>query len=263
MQIQSTYKPSALQFSPSQIFFDKQKALLKNFGFFSASSIDLYIKYSFQLVEEQYFIKWWEILAYNMDHEIQEQWMVYQLWILTPLQVAISARSIDLKDPSFRFKDSIFAYFRNFPLWQWGGFIFFVCLLWFAWKFWQVLLIINIIWLVLMCFYSIIKTIQYFITLFKKNTKTYKGISINYTHEEDLCILTDDLIHFLPTLQEYHIDKIAYTGNCFYFYQTLKKKGKNLFSKEIPLTDQEKSELTQKTLWYLQHSSFLPLVTKS
>ena len=31
MQIQSTYKPSALQFSPSQIFFDKQKAI--NLGY--------------------------------------------------------------------------------------------------------------------------------------------------------------------------------------------------------------------------------------
>ena len=150
MPITSGYKPSPLQFSPSQVFFNQQKELLKSFGFFPTTSIDLYVKYSFQLVEETYFIKGGEVISYDMDHEEQGHAMVYQVGLLNPLQVVSNSWSMDLKDATDRIKNGIFSYIKNFPFWQWGGFLFFVCLLGLAGKFGEVLLWINVIGIVLM-----------------------------------------------------------------------------------------------------------------
>ena len=263
MPITSGYKPSRLQFSPSQVFFDQQKELLKSFGFFPTTSIDLYVKYSFQLVEETYFIKGGEVISYDMDHEEQGHAMVYQVGLLNPLQVVSNSWSMDLKDATDRIKNGIFSYIKNFPFWQWGGFLFFVCLLGLAGKFGEVLLWINVIGIVLMLLFSMWRTGQYLFSFFKKSSKTYKGFSINYVQESDLGMLTDNLIAFFPELSGVYIEKIAYTGNCFYFYQTIHKDSKTFLKKDKPLTEDEKAELTQKTLNFLQTSPFLSLVTQA
>ncbi|MBQ7074482.1 hypothetical protein IJM86_05570 [bacterium] len=76
-------------------------------------------------------------------------------------------------------------------------------------------------------------------------------------------MLTDNLIAFFPELSGVYIEKIAYTGNCFYFYQTIHKDSKTFLKKDKPLTEDEKAELTQKTLQFLQTSPFLSLVTQA
>jgi hypothetical protein len=68
-----------LQFSPSQLFFDQQKSLLQKIGFFPPSTIDLHITYSFQLVEEQYFVQGAEIVGFNTNHDPSEQAIIYKL----------------------------------------------------------------------------------------------------------------------------------------------------------------------------------------
>lgn len=264
MQILSTYKPSPLQFVPSQIFFNQQKNLLKTFWFFPPTIIDLYVKYSFQLVEETYFIKWWECIAYDMDHNIQSQAMVYQVGLLSPKQMISGSWSLDLKDNTYRMKDGILSYIKNFPLRQWAWFVFLVCLLGLAGKFWEVLLYINIIGIGLMFLFSIWKTVQYLFGFWQKKntTTTYKGFSVKYTQESDLQILSDELLNFLPNFAQCYIEKIAYTWNCFYFYQTLHKKSDNILSKDQELTDKEKAELTQRTIIFLQTSPFLSFVSQ-
>ena len=61
MQMYSSYRPAPLQFSPSKVFFDGQVPLLQRLGFLSPTNIDVYVKYSFQMVEDTYFIQGAEI----------------------------------------------------------------------------------------------------------------------------------------------------------------------------------------------------------
>jgi len=55
-----------------------------------------------------------------MDHNIQSQAMVYQVGLLSPKQMISGSWSLDLKDNTYRMKDGILSYIKNFPLRQWA-----------------------------------------------------------------------------------------------------------------------------------------------
>ena len=57
VEILSSYKPSTLEFSSSKLFFQHQNKLLQEIEFISPISIDVHFKYTFQEVQQNYFIE--------------------------------------------------------------------------------------------------------------------------------------------------------------------------------------------------------------
>ena len=53
----NSYTPSPLEFSSSKLFFQHQNKLLQNIGFISPMSIDVHFKYTFQEIQQNYFIE--------------------------------------------------------------------------------------------------------------------------------------------------------------------------------------------------------------
>ena len=56
-EINETYIPKTIQFSPSKLFFQHQKDMLQKMGFVSTMSIDIHFKYTFQEVQPNYFFE--------------------------------------------------------------------------------------------------------------------------------------------------------------------------------------------------------------
>lgn len=268
MQIISSYRPMPLQFSPSQLFFNQQKFLLQKLGFFSPSTIDLHIKYSFQLVEEQYFIQWAEIVGFNTNHVDHEQAIIYKLGLANPKYKDIKSMFVDLEDIKSRIKGSFWGSLRSFPFWQWALFLILIILL--PRSLGSILLYLNVIGIGVILLFSGYKTARFFIDLIKKKNTSYQGLTINYAQQSDTQVLTDEMMEVLLTLKDLKIIKVAYTGNCLYLYQEIKEKEKSassffssLFKGKQELSEAEKAELTQKTLAYIQQPVLLTLLTSA
>jgi hypothetical protein len=116
MQVYSSYRPTPLQFSPSKLFFDGQIPLLQRLGFLSATNIDTYVKYSFQLVEEHYFIQGAELQGFNTNHEITQQGIIYKVSVDKPKYADIYSLAIDLETVSARIQGDIRSTLKGFPL---------------------------------------------------------------------------------------------------------------------------------------------------
>ena len=269
MQIISSYRPMPLQFSPSQLFFDQQKFLLQRLGFFLPSIIDLHITYSFQLVEEQYFVQWAEIIGYNTSHEISEQAIVYKLGLANPKYRDVKSLFMDLEDLKSRLRGSLWSAIRSFPFWQWALFLVLMILL--PKTLSTIFLYLNVAGIAIILFFSAYKTIKYLIDIIrKKNTASFKWLTINYVQQNDTQVLTEEMIEALFALKEMRIIKVAYTGNCLYLYQEVKEKEKsssNFFSSLLKgkkeLSEAEKAVLIQKTLSHIQQPALLTLLAST
>jgi len=256
-----------LQFSPSQLYFEKQTNLLQKIWFFSPLNIDLHVKYSFQIIEEHYFIQGAEIEGFNTEHAVQEEAMVYKIWLANPKFDDIKSLFIDLRDVNARIKGGIWNSVKNFPFRQRGIFLLLMILL--PKTIGSFLLRINLIGIALIFLYTIYKTVKYFLKTFQKNKTSYQGYSVNYAEQQDAVFLTDEMLSALIDVQTMKISKIAYTGNCLYCYQEIRENPENvsemltsLVKKDGVLTEVEKAELVQQTLQYFQTSKFLSLIMK-
>jgi hypothetical protein len=265
MLMKSSYRPSPLQFSSSKIFFDKQLPLLQRLGFLSPTNIDTYIKYSFQFVEEQYFLQGAEIQGFNTNHETTDQGILYKMSVANPKYNDIYSLTIDLETISSRVQGTLRSSLKAFPFLQWGIFLLFILILPKMLR--PVLLYINVIGICIMLAYSVYKTLVFFFHLVKKKNTSYQGFIINYAQHSDTTFLTPEILAALQTLKAYHISKVAYTGNSLYLYQEIEEKPKGisaffstLFQKSHQLTEQEKADLTQRTLQYLSQPFLLALL---
>ena len=256
-----------LQFSPSQLYFEKQTNLLQKIWFFSPLNVDLHVKYSFQLVEKNYFLQGAEIEGFNTEHAVQEEAVIYKIWLANPKYEDIKSLFIDLRDINSRIKGGIWNSVKNFPFRQWG--IFLLLIMFLPKTIGSFLLRMNIIGIAFIFLYTIYKTIKYFVKMFQKNKTSYQGYSVNYAEQQDVVLLNDEMLSALLDVKTMKISKIAYTGNCLYCYQEIRENPENvsemlnsLVKKDGTLTEVEKAELVQQTLHYLQKSEFLSLIMK-
>jgi hypothetical protein len=127
--MKTSYRPSPLQFSSSKIFFDKQLPLLQRLGFLSPTHIDTYIKYSFQLVEEQYFIQGAEMQEFDTNHEVTAQGILYKIGIANPKYRDIYSLTIELETISSRVQGTLWSSLKTFPFLTWGIFLLFILIL--------------------------------------------------------------------------------------------------------------------------------------
>jgi hypothetical protein len=265
MQIYSSYRSSPLQFSPSQLFFDKQIPLLQRLGFLSPANIDTYIKYSFQLVEEHFFIQGAELQGFDTSHEITDQGIIYKIGVDKPKYGDISSLTLELETISSRVQGTLRSSLKSFPFLQWG--IFLLCILILPKTLRSALLYINVIGIAIMLLFSAYKTLTFFFHIVKQKRTSYQGFTVNYAQHSNTTFLNPEIIGALQTLKDFKITKVAYTGNCLYLFQEIEDKPKTssaffstLFSKSHPLTEVEKADLTQRTLQYLQQPSLLALL---
>ena len=254
-----SYTPSSLQFSASKLFFQHQNQILQNIGFVSPMSIDIHFKYTFQEVKEKYFIEWWEFEWITVDHDVQEQWIIYKIWLLHPKFQNIQHLSLDLNNNVL----------NNTSIWPLvGGFLWwmavFALLLWLytKWQFWQVLFWLNMIGgLILFCFLmrKVVKVL--YNKLFKTTRVDYGWFSVNYANQTDALMLSPEIIKILKDLgKDYWITKVCYTWNCIYLLQDVHDHEWNRVSSSSKLySEQEKAALQQKTIDYIHKSDFLSL----
>jgi len=252
---------SNLQFSLSKLYFQHQNELLQKIWFISPMSIDIHFKYTFQEIQDTYFIEWGEFEGLTVDHDVHEQWIIYKIWFMNPKYQNIKYLFFDLNK-------NIFDNPSIWPLiwWIFGWIVVFTLLLrlYSKWQFWHVLFRLNLIWgwiLLWFCAYKIFKV------LYDKYSKTkssdYWWFKINYTNESDTAILTPDVMKILKELwTEYWITKFCYTWNCIYLLQDVHDHEWNRVSSSSKLySEQEKASLQQKTLNYIRESELLSLFT--
>ncbi len=259
----TNYNPSILQFSSSKLFFQNQNQLLQKVWFFSPASIDVHFKYTFQQVQPYYFMQWWEFEWITLNHDVCESWIVYKLWFASPRFQHVKCLSVDLLNDVISSSGSIWSMLKTFPLIQWTLFLFVLCLLPFAvwkWLFW-----LNLVWVWVLFLFSIWKTLKVFYKLiFKTNRADYKWFAVDYDEPEDVLLLTPELIPLIKKLPELQITKIAYTWNCLYLLQDIHVQKNNLRMlvkwkkySSVSYTEQEKADLQQRTMSYIQHPDFL------
>jgi hypothetical protein len=250
------YSQSDLKFSSSKLYFQHQNQILQKIWFISPMSIDIHFKYTFQEIQPNYFIEWWEFEWLTIDHDIHEQWIIYKIWFINPKFQNIENCSLDMKK-NYLDNPSIWPLIRGLLWWL----IVFSVLAW-LWsksQFGKILLWINLIWaLILLTFYGI----KIGKRLFKKiNTKSmeYWWFTANYSKESDSCVLSNDIIKILKDLSNnYRISKFCYTGNCIYLLQDFHDHNWDRLKSSSKLyTEQEKANLQQKTMEFLNNKDFL------
>lgn len=258
LNLLDSYKPSLLQFSPSKLFFQHQNQLLQNIWFISPLSIDIHFRYTFQEVNENYFIEWWEFEWLTVDHDVHEQWIIYKVWFLHPRFQNVQHISLDLNNKVF--DNTSVLPLIGWLLW-WG--IVFGLLVWLysKWQFWRILFRLNLAggW-ILFCF-LMWKVFKVLFNKLKTKTVDYGWFTVNYTNQSDALILSPDVIKMQKTLSKnYWITKFCYTWNCIYMLQDVHDHEWNRISSTSKLySEQEKANLQQKTINYIHQSDFLSL----
>ncbi len=215
----TTYFPQPLTFSPSQKFFNNQKNLIQKLGFISPTTIDFHIKYSFQQIEQTYFIQGAEFEAFNSDHTIAQKWMIYKLGLANPKYLDILSAKINLESVKERVTQNIFWAIMAFPLRQRA--LFFILLLLLPKTIGKALVRINLIGMFIMLLFSLYKTFK---TLFKRvqeqQTASIAGFDVQYAQHTDQLFFSAEMLSAIHKLKKLEITQVAYTGNCLYVYQT-------------------------------------------
>lgn len=253
------YKQSNLKFSSSKLYFQHQNQILQKIWFTSPISIDIHFKYTFQDVQEKYFIEWGEFEWLTADHDINEQWIIYKIWFINPKFKNIFQLSLDLKKNVLN-NPSLLPLIW-WILW-WG--IIFGLLTWLnnKWGFWHILFWLNAIWWGILLFFLMWKIFKsWYKKLFKTRKVDYGWLTANYTNQTDALMLSPEVIKILKRLEkDFWIIKFCYTGNCIYLLQDIHDHEWNRLSSSSKLySEQEKASLQQKTLEYLHQSEFLSL----
>lgn len=253
-EINQNYTQPNLKFSSSKLYFQHQNQILQKIWFTSPMSIDIYFKYTFQEIQSDYFIEWWEFEWLTVDHNVDEQWIIYKIWLFNPKFKNIENCSLDMKKTD---NPSIWWSIR-WLLW-WLIIFGILAWLWSKSQFWQILLRINIIWAsILLIFYGI-KIGKQLSKRMKTKNMEYWWFTVKYANQSDALILSQDIINQLNTLNEnFWIIKFCYTGNCIYLLQDIHDhNGKRLPKSAKLYSEQEKAILQQKTLEHLHNSEFL------
>ena len=256
-----SYLPSSLQFSSSKLFFQHQNQMLQNIWFISPMSIDIHFKYTFQEVREKYFIEWWEFEWITVDHDVQEQWIIYKIWLLHPKFQNIQHLSLDLNNNVLD-NPSMWPLIAGLLWWV----VVFSLLFWLydKWSVWNVLFWLNLIWgWILFCF-LVWKVFKFWYKkLFKTKRVDYGWFTVNYTNQTDALMLSPEVIKVLKNLmKDYWIIKFCYTWNCIYLLQDVHDHEWNRVSSSSKLySEQEKASLQQKTIDYIHQSELLSLFT--
>ncbi len=255
------YMQSNLKFSPSKLYFQHQTQILQKIWFISPMSIDVHFKYTFQEIQSNYFIEGWEFEWLSVDHDVNEQWIIYKIWFLNPKFQNVEHVSADLNK-------NILDNPWILPLVRW--------LLWWVvvfglllrlydkWWFWVVLFWINVIggWILLL-FLMIRVAKVLFNKFFKTKRVDYEWFTVNYTKQTDALMLSSGVIDVLKNLsKEYWITKFCYTWNCIYLLQDVCDREWNRLSSHSKLySEQEKASLQQRTMDYIRKTEFLSLFT--
>ena len=255
----SSYTPSTLKFSSSKLFFQNQNKLLLDIGFISPMSIDIHFKYTFQEIQNNYFIEWGEFEWITVDHDVHEQWIIYKIWFLNPKYQKVEHVSVDLKK-NLLDNPSIWPLVGWFLWWV----IVFVLLAWLCdkWQFWRILFRLNVIWWgILFCFlmWKIFKVL--YNKFFKTRRVNYGWFTVNYANQTDALMLSPDVIKALSNLwKNYWITKFCYTWNCIYLLQDVHDREWNRLASSSKLySEQEKASLQERTMSYIHESEFLSL----
>lgn len=255
------YKTSSLQFSSSKLYFQHQNQMLQKIWFVSPMSIDIHFKYTFQEVQPNYFIEWWEFEWLNVDHEVHEQWIIYKIWLFHPKYQNIENLFLDLK------KD----YLNNPSMWRilwwvlWWG-VAFALLYWLSdkWQFCKVLFWLNVVWWGILLAFLLWKVFRkLYKNVFKTKKVDYGWFMVSYTKQTDALMLSSDVIGVLKKLsEEYWVIKFCYTGNCIYLLQDIHDREWNRLDSSSKLySEQEKASLQQRTLDYIHQVEFLSQFT--
>ena len=251
-----SYIPSELQFSSSKLFFQHQNQMLQKIWFVSPMTIDIHYKYTFQEIQSNYFIEWWEFEGLTVDHDVHEQGIIYKIWFLHPKFQNVENLSVDLHWKSLS-SPSLWSLMKWFLWWC----VVFVLLFRLSSKsqFWQVLFWLNIIWAWVLLWFYIWKLSNFMYKKAKISNIEYWGFKVNYAKQSDALMLSNDVLDTLHRLSDnYWIVKFCYTWNCVYLLQDLHDRNwERLISASKLYTEQEKANLQQKTMGYIHESDFL------
>ena len=249
------YTQSDLKFSSSKLYFQHQNQILQKLWFISPMTIDIYFKYTFQEVNQDYFIEWWEFEWLTVDHDVHEQGIIYKVWFLRPKFKNVGNLSLDLSKKSNK---SIWPLIFSFVWWCCVFGLLFV--LSSKFKLWKILFWLNIIWASVLFLYYLWWILDFF---YRRTIHMDKGKVWNYDvklmSQSDLSLITPEVLQILDKLKkEYWIIDFGYTWNCIYMLQDVHDHEWNkLVSSAKMYSEQEKASLQQKTMDFIRQPEFL------
>ncbi len=254
------YIQSDLKFSSSKLYFQHQNQLLQKIWFVSPLSLDIHFKYTFQEVQQYYFIEWWEFEWITVDHDVHEQWIIYKIWFLNPKYQNIEHISLDLKKNKLD-NPSIWPLIGWF---MWWGIVFWLLFfLYGKWQFWNVLFWLNVVGGGILFSFLMRNVFKFFYNKFFKTKRVeYWWFVVNYANHSDALMLSSDVIKVLEKIRkELWIIKFCYTWNCVYLLQDVHDREWNRLSSSSSklYSEQEKAALQQRTLDYIRQTEFLSL----
>ena len=254
------YIKSDLKFSSSKLYFQHQNQILQRIWFISPMSIDVHFKYTFQEVKENCFIEWGEFEWITIDHDVQEQWIIYKIWFLHPRFQNIQYLSVDLNNSVLDNPSSMLPLLGGLLWWA----VIFGLLAWLysKWQFWQILFRLNVMGGGILFAFLMWKVSKVFYNkLFKTKRVDYGWFTVNYASQTDALMLSSDVMKMLNSLSKnYWITKFCYTWNCVYLLQDVHDHEWNRVSSSSKLySEQEKASLQQKTIDYIHNSEILSL----
>ena len=195
----------------------------------------------------------------TVDHEVNEEWIIYKIWFLNPKFQNVQLLSMDLNKSLF---DKISVWPLIWWLFWWWIVFWVLMLLYSKWQIWQVLFRLNVIWgWILLLFYGW----KIFKFLYNKYFKTrrveYGWLSINYDKHSDALMLSSEIVNLLKKLKKnFWIAKFCCTWNCVYLFQDICDHEWNKLSSSSKLySEQEKANLQQRTMDYIRQLEFLSL----
>jgi len=251
------YTKSDLKFSSSKLYFQHQNQIIQKLWFISPMTIDIHFKYTFQEVNSDYFIEWWEFEWITVDHDVHEQGIIYKIWFLRPKFKDVWSLSLDLSKKSNK---SIWPLL--FSLIGWCCVFALLFVLSNKFKLWKVLFWLNVVWASVLFLYYLRGILDFFYrrTLSMNKVKVW-GYNVKLLSQSDLSLITPDILQMLSKLKEqYWIIDFGYTGNCIYMLQDVHDHEWNrLTSSSKMYSEQEKANLQLKTLDFIRQPEFLSL----
>jgi len=248
------YNPSELKFSSSKLYFQHQNQIIQKFWFISPMTFDIHYKYTFQEVNDKFFIEWWEFEWLTADHDVHEGWIIYKIWFINPKFKNVRNLSLDLSKSENK---SLLPLILTIALW-WAVF-------WFLYRastkflIWKILFWLNIAWAFIVSCYGIRQLWNSWYMSMKKDKEKTWTFSIKCSDQSEMSVVTDEILEVLKKISsEYRIIKFAFSGNCIYLLQDIHDH----YWKKLPTSgkiysEQEKAALQQRTLSFIHQPDFL------
>lgn len=213
-----------IMFNDSNLYFQNPEILQSKIGFANPLDIDIYVKKSFSVLDQQVVISWWYIQTFNKNHIIDEFFNCYKIQLANGQPIIPSKWIIkfDLENAWVFGTWLIQGIIQGTPIIS----ILLLTLVSFLFpaSVAVVLRYISVIWILITILYFAYKFIKSIIKTLKSKWIDYNWVNILYENVEDIFNISPEYVETLKQLRkDLKITQIVLFEWVFYLKQTIRK----------------------------------------